>query len=82
MIFHEAGMALPATGRLAVEIALHKCTDFSFGLRQSHDVGAGIQLALSVTPDDLVLPDGKSSGVRLINSRNTNIGLSLADQTR
>ena len=73
-------MPLPAAGRLAIEIALHQRPDFGFGLRQRYDVGPGIQLALSVPADDLVLPERESLGVCLIHSRNVDIGLHSVDQ--
>ena len=66
-------MALSATRRLAIEIALHKRADFGFGLRQSYDVGPCIQLSLSVAADDLVLPKREPLGVGLIQSGNTNV---------
>ena len=67
-------MALPAPCRLAIEIALHKRTDFRFGLRQRYDVGPCIQLPLCVPADDLVLPKRESLGVGLIHCGNTDIG--------
>ena len=80
VVFHEPCMALSASSRLAIKIALHQRPDFCFGLRQSHDVSASIQLMLSVAADDPVLPEGKPFGVSLINSRNADIGFLLADR--
>ena len=73
MVFHESCMALSASSRLATKIALHERPDFCFGLRQSHDVCAYVQLTLSVAADHPVLPKGQTVGVTLVNSRNAEI---------
>jgi hypothetical protein len=70
VIFQEPRMALPASRRLAVEIALHQRTNFCFGLRQRYDVGAGIQLPVCVSANYLVLPEREALGVGLIHRGN------------
>lgn len=66
-------MTFPATRWFATEITVYQCPDFCLGLGQRHDVGACIQLALSVAADDFVLSEGKPLGVSLIHRRNLDI---------
>src|SRR5437667_11010745 len=68
-------MPFPATGRLAIEVALHPSSDLGFGLGQGHDVRPRVQLALSVPSDHFVLPERYSFGVGLVHRRDQKVGI-------
>src|SRR2546427_3576842 len=67
-------MPFPATGRLAIEVALHQSTDLSLGLGQRQDVRPRVQLALSVPSDHFVLPERYSLGIGLVHRWDQEIG--------